>query len=303
MKRTTPISYKKADAILSADFHLRDSIPICRGDEFESAQWKKVDFISALQKTHDCPVLHSGDLFNHWKPSPYLLSKTMEHLPDEFYTIYGNHDLPQHNFEERDKSGIYVLEQAGKLKVLQGTHWGEKPKGASWQFYIHRDASGDAEVREVLIWHVMTYQTKLPWPGCTDPKAAGILRKYKDYDVILTGHNHKAFVETYEKRLLVNPGSITRQDADQIEFAPRVYLYYAETNTVEAAFLPIESDAVSRAHIERSSERDDRIDAFITKIGGEYDAGLNFETNLEKFFQSNNIRTSVKEKIYKAIES
>jgi len=295
MKRTKNITHKKASFILTSDWHLRESIPICRTEEFLTAQWTKVDFISALQQEHGCPVLHAGDLFNHWKPAPYLLSKTMEHLPEQFRTIYGNHDLPQHNFEERDKSGIYVLEQAGKLEVLEGTHWGDTPTKRS-AYLVGHD-------RSILMWHVMTYQTKLPWPGCTDPKAAGILRKYKDYDIILSGHNHKAFVETYEKRLLVNPGSITRQDADQIDFKPRVYLYFADTNTVEPVYLPIKSDAVTRMHLDRGNQRDERIEAFISKIGGSYEAGLDFESNLEKFFQSNNIRQSVKEKVYKAIES
>ena len=54
---------------------------------------------SDLQQKYDCPVYHAGDLFDYWKPSPALLAKTMEHLPKDFYTAYGNHDLPQHNIE------------------------------------------------------------------------------------------------------------------------------------------------------------------------------------------------------------
>ena len=314
MRRTRNITNaapeKRADAILTADWHLRDNVPICRGDEFEPAQWAKVNFVKHLQKTHYCPVIHAGDLFNHWRPSPYLLGKAIEHLPDEFYTIYGNHDLPQHNFEERSKSGIHVLERAGQLSVLgksveyfefpvgarkmsviEGVHWGYTPVGIEGDFH-----------RKILVYHIMTYQGKKPWPGITDPRAGGILRKYPEYDLILTGHNHKAFVETCQSRLLVNPGSLTRQDADQIDFQPRVYLYYADTNTCEPCFLPCKSNAVNRSHIDRSSERDDRIDAFISKLGGNYDAGLDFGANLERFFKTNNIDKEVEQKVYKAIE-
>jgi N-acetylmuramoyl-L-alanine amidase len=41
-----------------------------------------------LQEKHQCPVFHAGDLFDYWKPSPWLISKAIEHLPDKFYTIY-----------------------------------------------------------------------------------------------------------------------------------------------------------------------------------------------------------------------
>ncbi|RLB92547.1 MAG: hypothetical protein DRH76_11155, partial [Deltaproteobacteria bacterium] len=289
---------KVVSAILTGDWHLRDNTPICRGEDFEAAQWAKVDFISKLQRKHGCLVIHAGDLFDHWKPSPYLLSKTMEYLPSQFHTIYGNHDLPQHNFEERHRCGIYALEKAGVLKVLSGTHWGDLPDSSNIDIPYNR-----TELRCILVYHVMTYQGRTPWPGCTDPMAAKLLRKYPEYDLIHTGHNHKAFTETHEGRLLVNAGSLTRQDADQINFKPRVYLYYADDNTVEPVYLPIQEDAVTRAHIERDEEREQRIEAFITQLDGDWVAGMSFEANLEAFLQTNKIRKTVQEKIYKALET
>lgn len=310
MKRTKKNSIgsdlPRPDALLTSDWHLRTDTPLCRTDEeFQKAQWDKVDFIKALQVQYECPVLHAGDLFNHWKPSPWLLSKTMQHLPEQFYTIYGNHDLPQHNIEEQDKCGIFALETAGKLTVLDGVHWGAKPEGPS---YIVDRFDGKVYEglnhtnRKILLYHIMTYQGKTPYPGCKDPKAGGLLRKYPDYDLILTGHNHKAFVETHEERLLVNPGPITRQAADQIDFAPRVYLYYADENIVKPIFLPIENNAVSRSHLERNEERDDRIESFISKLSGEFKAGLDFEENLEHFFKKNKVTPKEKDIIYKALE-
>jgi len=293
VRRTKTI--KKADGILCGDLHLRVDPPVCRTDDFEPTQWGKLDFISALQRKHECPVLCSGDLFNHWKPSPYLLSKTMEHLPDQFYTIYGNHDLPQHNINEQEKCGIFALWKAGKLEILDGTHWGDVPNGRSF-YFVNADRLG-------LVWHTMTYQVKKPWPGIKDPKAGGILRKYPDYDLILTGHNHQAFVEEHAGRILVNPGSMMRQDADQIDFKPRVYLYYAQENRVEAVFLTISESAVTRGHIEKIQERDNRIDAFIEKVNSDWAAEMSFEKNLEAFFQANKIRKSVERITYKAIEN
>ena len=75
MERTNKSNViQQASAILCGDVHLREDSPICRTDDVWAAQWKKIDFISDLQKTHDCPVLCSGDLFDYWKPSPNLLT-------------------------------------------------------------------------------------------------------------------------------------------------------------------------------------------------------------------------------------
>ena len=293
MKRTK--QNKKVFAILCGDFHLREDQPVCRTDDHEIAQWIKVDFINNLQKKYGCPVFHSGDLFNHWKPSPHLLSKTIEHLPDQFWTIYGNHDQPQHNMELVYKCGINTLLTAGKLNLLNSTHWGELPiKGEySWRFY---------KDRKMLVWHIMTYQAKTPWPGCVDPMAGKLLRKYPEYSLILTGHNHKAFVEQYEGRLLVNPGSLTRHATDQINHKPRVYLWYAETNTVEPVYLPIEDNVISREHIETVEKRNNRIDAFISQLDSEWEAAVSFEENLKRFFSHNEIRKSIKDIVMNAIE-
>ena len=290
MERTKTIA--PPDAILSADWHLRVDQPVCRTDDFPETQFRKVEHIADLGRKYQVPVIVAGDLFHHWKPSPYLLSKTMKYLPDDFRTIYGNHDLPQHSLAEIEKCGIHVLETSGHLELLPGVHWGQQPEGPSLVI----------KGRKILVWHVMTYKTREPWPGCTAPKGGKLLRQNPEYDLILTGDNHVPFTEEHEGRILVNPGSLARQAADQIDYRPRVYYYYADTNTVKPHYLPIETGAVTRSHIERSSERDDRIKAFITRIDGEWKTSMDFERNLERFFAENQIRQSVKEKTYKAIE-
>jgi len=294
MKRTK--NKRQPSCVLTGDWHLREDQPVCRTDDHELAQWVKVEFISALQKKYNCPILHSGDLFNHWKPSPHLLSKTIEHLPDQFWTIYGNHDQPQHNMELAYKSGVATLERAGKIKIIHTCHWGQEPKETSMFFpRIQND-------RNVLVWHVMTDQAKTPWPGCIDPMAGKLLRKYPEYDLIVTGHNHKSFVEEYKGRLLVNPGSLTRHAADQINHRPRVYLWYAESNTVEPIYLPIKERVISREHIEEVEKRDGRIDAFISQLDSEWEAEISFEENLKRFFSHNKVRDSIKNIVMNSIE-
>jgi hypothetical protein len=294
--------FKRADAILTADWHLQDTVPICRTDNFQETQWRKVKFISDLQKIHNCPVINAGDLIDFWKPSPDLLSKMILNLPKKFWTIYGNHELPQHNMELFSKSGIFTLNVANSLEVLSCYHWNQKPEDFNFDCSYQGEFAKGIE-RKVIAWHKMTYQGKLPYPGCTDAPAASLLRKYPQFDLIVTGDNHKPFVEEYEGRLLVNPGSIFRTTADQINHKPRVYLWFADSNTVEPVFIPIEDNVISREHLEIAEQRDLRIDAFISSLNMNWESEASFEQNLQKHFKINKTQQQVMDIIYKSIES
>lgn len=292
MKRVKKQS-KKGDAILTGDWHLQEKQPVARTDDFWKTQWRKLDFISELQKKHKCPVINAADLYDYWKPSLELVSETVLHLPNKFWTNYGNHDLPQHNLELAKKCGVYNLWINGQLELLHGTHWNQIPT----------DPSCIIQDKKILVWHTMTYQGKRPWPDCTDPKAVKLLRKYPQFDLILTGHNHKPFVEYYKDRCLVNPGSIFRLTADQKDFKPRVYLWYADTNTVEPVYLPIEENVISTEHLEVKKERNERIEAFVSTLDTDWKAKLSFEENLERLKKKNNIRPAVMSIIYEALEN
>ena len=300
MERIKPI--RKPDLILTSDWHLREDTPTCFIGDWHQEQWKAVEFVRNLQAKYKCPVIHAGDLFHHWKPSPSLISQALWFLPEQFYTIYGQHDLPQHSWELRSKSGLHTLEVAGKIKVLKGVHYGQEP---SQEPYLDLPAIGCFEKetfinREMLVWHHLTYINP-PYPGATGGNAIATLRKYPQYNLIVTGDNHQSFYTEYEGRVLVNPGNLTRQVADQIDFQPRVALWYADTNTIKWVNIPIQEGMITREHIEVKQQRDSRIEAFISKLDGDWVAGMSFEENLEAFFNKNQTRDSVKQIIYKAI--
>lgn len=283
----------KPDAILCADLHLREDIPICRIDDFQQAQWHKLMYIKILQYKYDCPVLCAGDVFHHWKPSPYLLSKTIEHLPNEFWTIYGNHDIPQHNLDLFEKSGLFTLQKAGKIFIIDQGHFSIIPNKNQYNWSVKN--------KNLYVWHVMTYHKELPYPGCKESSAIQLLKKYPQFNLIVTGDNHKPFVVNYKGRLLVNPGSMTRQRVSETH-KPRIYLWYAKTNSVEPIYLPCEENVISREHIEIIEKRDKRMEAFIQSINNDVETTINFEENLKRFAEKNNIRESIMNIIYKAIE-
>ncbi len=291
MKRTD----KEPDAILTSDWHLREDQPICRVDDFWLAQWIVVDQVAALQKKHNCSVLCAGDLFHHWKPSPYLLSTTKQHLPKRFYTIYGQHDLPQHSLDLKHKSGIYDLEVSKFLTVIESGSWGQKPK-KKMIFAEQRKWIG---VYHHFVWD----GKKLPWPGCEGSTAKDLLKKYSKFDLLVTGDHHRSFVTKYKGRLLVNPGCLTRQYADYADYKPQVYLWYSKTNTVEVVYLKMSSEVVVRDHLEKLEQRNNRIEAFLSRVGEDWEIGTLFEENIDRFISKNKVKKNISKLVYKAMES
>lgn len=296
----------KPTAILTGDIHLRDDQPICRTDDFFAAQAKKLAWLRDLQRKHDCPILDAGDVFAKAKPSHFLLQWAIQEMPDHFHTIPGNHDLPSHNLELLDKSGLGVLDAAGAVSIHLEP-WHEAGVADIYPFPWGVELKPVATVRrrgvapKVAICHIMTYSGESPWPGCQDMDALSLLKYMEGFALVLTGHNHKPFVAEHEGRLLVNPGSLMRSSSDQADHKPRVYLWYAEDNHVEPVFVPIEEGVVSREHIEVVENRDERIDAFVSRLSGDFEISLSFERNLEEFFSKNRIRQGVKDIVWDAV--
>lgn len=293
---------KKAALILSADWHLREDTPTCRTDDFMAAQDCKLAAIRELAEEHGCPVVIAGDVYHTWKPSPALLAWTLARLPRIVFAVAGQHDLPGHNMADLNKSGLGVLVEAGAVRLLD-----HKPMengeaqiyGQSWgQPSPDRIIHGIPDWKRILVAHVLTWTRRVPFPGAKGPSADKLLSDNPDFSLIVTGDNHKPFecraltrngnkVEsTKTSQLLVNPGSLTRQAADETH-EPRVVLWYAEDNTCESVVLPHDKAAVTREHLDEQVQLDERMAAFVKRLGDGWEVGLSFERNMERFIAEN----------------
>lgn len=311
MKRSK--ARRKASAILTADLHLTDTAPVSRTDDYMAAQQEKLEFLSLLSiQNNNCPILCAGDIFNYWKATPWLCAWAYQVLPD-MITIPGNHDLPMHSPDQYGKSALNLLQQVGKLKVLTaesprivcnelniiGVPFGQLAKMPSIT------TKGVSKERRILLLH------KLIWPG-SRPKwakqgssftADEILTDFgNQFDLIVTGDNHRSFVVEQNDCLLVNPGSMMRITADQVEFKPCCYLYYAEDNKVEPVFFPIQDNVHDISHLVSKQERDTRLTAYIERMGQEWEQGVSFRSRLQMFFDENKTPSKIQDIIWEHLE-
>lgn len=316
-KKPKPTS--KPDAILCADLHFRPTVPVCRTDDFIVAMWAKLDFILTVSVEHEIPILCAGDVGHKPQWPNWLLAEFIHRVRDHWavpmiFAVPGQHDLPNHDIDQWKHSGIGVLDRSGVVEMM-GTDLKMKPRtikeGTIFPFcfgtkvgHIKRE---DYQGPSIAMTHALVTSGEkgdiLETIYLEDQYYRGptLLKDFPEYDLILTGDNHKPFVLEREGRILVNPGSMMRTATDQIDHKPRIYLWYAKERRVEPIYLPIKQGVIDRTHIDLSEEKDERIDAYVARLSEEVEIGLSFEGNLESYFRANRVRKPVQDRVWSAL--
>jgi DNA repair exonuclease SbcCD nuclease subunit len=296
---------KKADAILTADLHFRDDVPKCRTDDFHETMKRKMRFITDLAYEHQCPVFVAGDIFHKWKPSPWLLSFVLENWDAETFAVLGQHDLPQHNAALWAKSGARVLSVSGFSWNVIGPEGVAIPEGFLNGFWWEQPIEDRVSTKQrtmTLLHKYVCPDAKPHWAGDEALHVDEVLDKLSSSDLIVTGDNHAPFVHRRGNQLLVNPGSLMRQTADQMNHTPQVYLWYAEENDVVAEYLPIDEQAVTRDHIDEVEQRSERLGSFVSRLDREFEVGLSFRRNLREFLSREKIKKAVSKHIWEVFD-
>jgi len=314
------------DAILSSDWHYRLSVPVCREDDFLQTQDHKIGQVVRLQEKFGCPILHGGDVFHKWYGDvdkakvANLVTRAMRVFPEEMFAIPGNHEMPSHDINNIDQSVYQTMVEARRIKTCEGKVFNlignmedyvnlkfrafGFPYGIELQMRMGGDGKPykSGEIKGAAIAHVLTYKGRRPFPGA-NLGCETLMRKLAGYDLILTGDNHKPFIHKKGRQLLVNPGSLTRQRSSETH-RPRVYLWYAKTNTVEPYYLQYDEKAVTRKHIQEKEEREDRVANFIDKLKTNVKIDIDFRVNMQRHLRANKnkIDKRTKEMIIAAME-
>ena len=274
-----------------ADLHLRDSIPVSRIDDYWKVQEKKFIYLINKAIELNCDIYCAGDLFHKAKSSSFLEAWVIGQLQRlkaadlKFITITGQHDLPNHNINEIDKSSIWVLREAEVIDL----HVVPYNDG-----YVFEDLN-------MMLIHTMMHKDQLIHRDIKSTRAVNLLKKNLDIKIIISGDNHQSFVEKYQGRFLINCGSMMRMAADQIDHIPKFYVLSLPTMECTEVPYPIKKNVFDISHIEKEKERDNRIETFVNRINSDYEINLSFTKNLENFISKNKIRKGVQNKVWEAV--
>ncbi len=283
------------DAILTSDWHMMEPTynPPCRLDNHYRAQEDKVWQIRKLQFRYQCPIFFGGDLFDYWKASPELVNQCLRIFPRNMGVVGGNHDFPQHSIELMDKSSFGTITYHPEFHFLYNQF--------SWNTY-DKNRVNDQHLtviggRSIAVAHMMVWDQKEPYPGCKAPRTQEVFDMFPGADLILTGDNHETFTARDGDRLLINPGSLTRHRAIQVDHKPCVFLWYADTNTYQIHYLNIPKGVMTREHLDEVKEKENEKDMFMQKLDEDWDVEVSFEDNIHRAMEVTQLAKGIKKQV------
>lgn len=289
--------------ILTADWHIRATMPRCRKDEnWMETQRNVLNQIFEIAKAKECDVFAVGDIFHSNSDTNFECINMVQDFADRLERecdsllciIAGNHDLPYHSSENLNKSAIGVLFNSQSIIPINKYYQGKYSLSAS---NFDEEDNHDAEI---VFKHTLTLPEKNSMIESETPET--LVKKFPKAKWIFTGDYHKAFDVKIGSCHVINPGCIIRQVSDFKNYQCGVY--YIDTEKEEVEFIPIidDKEMVDDSYITIQNEREERIDNFVSKLKESKSLTLNFVENVENAILENKINDELKDMIYELVE-
>jgi hypothetical protein len=174
------------------------------------------------------PVLCSGDVFDKWNSPPQLINFAMKGLP-KMYSIPGQHDIPNHNHDEMDKSAYRSLEGIRLFSPNDAAILLPEIK-TDWYAWEKEPPQRKHEFNGISIIHRYVWSGDCKFPGAPPTSNAKAIAKEYDSRLVVCGDNHKGFYA--EKYNVFNCGGFFRRNSDQVDYQPRVGIVYENMKVI-----------------------------------------------------------------------
>jgi DNA repair exonuclease SbcCD nuclease subunit len=299
-------------AIFVSDLHLSATAPLARSAEPDwfAAMQRPLDELKHLIKvSNDAPVLYAGDIFDRWNASAETINFALAHLPYG-YAVPGQHDLPNHNYGEIERSAYWTLVAAGLIHNLKPeepvqvkTNKGEilELHGFPWGF-DPEPVDEDYEKVMIAICH------KYVWiPGCEYEGASdtGLVSNWQlgGWDAVAFGDNHCGFDYDDGKTRIINCGGMMRRRINEMAYRPSCGILH-EDGTISRHYFDITQDVFAK-YTENETIVERLLDAsqFVAGLR-DLDSGeaLDFLLAVRRFLEENNVSPVVADYVRRACE-
>lgn len=211
--------------VAAADLHLRDKTPKYRKDDFCTNQFLKFEQLIDYTVTNTTSniLVIAGDIFDSKGVNYATVIRAMGlimYYNVEILLVPGQHDLRYHRQRLEDTplgvllklSNVHLLNpnkvftpDTSDIATFIGAGWNEEPKVKA----------------NILVTHRMVTEDGPLWPNQTDYiSGKALLKKYKDYEFIISGDNHRPHKTKFKNRVNINCGSMCRTNKDQYNYKP-----------------------------------------------------------------------------------
>ncbi len=316
---------------LMGDCHLTNKAPERRIDGYWETQ--KGKFIQALDifKSNGCDcIIQTGDLIDNPDVSNIVKSfiiDTLKRYNIKLNMVFGQHSIYGHSKDTLPSSTLSVLKSAGVINLLSDKYdWqnsdrqsrikrgtellGIKNVGEVQHIMLYGAGFGESipipeneDDYNILVIHAMIGDRPL-YPGQELKNPQHFLKKYPKYNLVVCGDYHYRFIETYEGRIILNPGALVRKTISEfdLELKPAVVVFDTETNKsriVELDVKPIEE--VFDLSITKKKDND-ALNRFINGLKDENKAQVGWKSILIKVLKDKLASNGAKKVIDMALE-
>jgi DNA repair exonuclease SbcCD nuclease subunit len=309
---TMPPAYPIAIAI--SDLHLSLTAPACRADKdwLKTQAWtleQVKDLAASLQqgsRNVPLPVLCAGDVFDRWNPPAELITFALRCLPIGMFCVPGQHDLPNHRIEDVHRSGYGVLSETEHIKDLCSapylTEWDMTLRGFGWGQKIKPPATHSSNFPiKIAVIHRYVWADDAKYPDAPEDANIHHLPGIADYDVVITGDNHKSFSARKGRCNVFNPGTFIRRKSDEIDHEPCVGVIYSDGTVkrkkLDTSLDKFHSDAEHREEVALDMKR--FIDG-LEKLG---EHGLDFREAVKNHLRKDDVKPETRKMILQALEA
>jgi len=237
-------------AVICSDIHLSHSPPAYRSQEpsWYEAMARTMDEVVGICNEKNAPLFIAGDVFDRWN-SPaeliYFAIAKFGQVQRGVYSIPGQHDLPQHRYDEQHRSAYGVLEAAGVLIDLEPGMAKLLPNMPfsitvfPWNHEIAPPSKQAQEGNCIALIHEYVWADNYGYPGADKEQNVKVLKdKVKGFDVSFFEDNHKPFHD--ERAGVYNCGGLFIRKSDD-NHKPGVALLH-EDMTVETHYMDVSKD-------------------------------------------------------------
>jgi len=305
---------KKIVAIACSDLHLTWKPPVARSEEPDwlAAQARGLLEIGKLAEKHECPILCAGDVFDRWNAPVSLVNWALSNIPRgmDFVAIPGQHDLPNHRMEDIERSAYWTLAKTEHLIHLGDVTWNSFTtkdiyvQGFGWGQKLEPCTDTGTRLKIALVHEYIWIDTYTSYPGAPDENrldCSGGGKKYRGWDVVVYGDNHKGFLSERNCTKVLNCGTFMRRKTDEVNYKPCVGLIY-NTGLVERHFLDCSQDVIKRGAVEPDAGENLELKDFLESLTELGNSELDFHDTMKQALEGPDVSNRVKQLILEAME-
>jgi DNA repair exonuclease SbcCD nuclease subunit len=287
---------------LISDLHLLSKTPEQRCDNILEHQWTKFrEVLSICKKEGINHLLQAGDFFDKprdWETLHQTISLLQSFPSVRIYCVEGQHDRYMRN--DDTVTNLSLLHRLGLVTILKNSiEFGQfDVHGVNFEDGMDIDKTlNEIELNtdnyNILVIHAPISDAPL-FPGHEFSKAGILLKKHKEFDLILCGDIHKSFIISNKDRHIVNTGCMIRKERNEYNeiHTPHFLIFDVKDNSITKQVLPHQTFKKIFSQQELVSESDilgDFVEAIQNPVSDEMDV---FK-RITRFLLDNNIEDGI----------